>query len=181
MNTGLDTGDILLMNKVRIKPQDDAQSLHDKLAYKGALLILETLQQLGAGTLSPSPQDSNLSSYAPKLSKEDGQICWDQSALEIHNRVRGLSPWPGAFSYIGSRRFCICKTEITTGDPLDRPGIIVRIADRGIEVGTRDGRIIVTEIQLEGKKRMGAKSFLAGNKLATGEKFDDQPCLEIPS
>ena len=181
MDTRLDTGDILSTSKVPIKPEDDAQSLHDTLAGKGASLVLETLRQLDAGTLRPIPQDSNLSSYAPKLNKEDGLIHWDDSALKIHNRVRGLSPWPGAFSYIGSRRFCICKTEITTGDPLDRPGIIVRIADRGIEVGTRDGRIIVTEIQLEGKKRMGAKSFLAGNKLATGEKFDDQPCLEIPS
>ena len=63
----------------------------------------------------------------------------------------------------------------------DQPGNIVRTADRGIEVGTRDGRIIITEIQSEGKKRMAAKSFLAGNKLAAGEKFDDQPCLEIPS
>jgi len=181
MDTGLDTGDILLTSKVPIKSEDDSQSLHDSLAYKGASLVLDTLRRLDAGTLGFLPQDSSLSSYAPKLKKGDGLIHWDESALKIHNRVRGLSPWPGAFSFFGSRRFRICKTKTTTGDPLDRPGSIVRIADHGIEVGTGDGRIIVTELQLEGKKRMEVKNFLAGNKLAAGEEFDNKPRLEIRS
>ena len=181
MDIGLDTGDILLTSKVPINAEDDAQSLHDTLASKGASLILETLRQLDAGKLRPISQDSNLSSYAPKLNKVDGLIRWDESALKIHNRVRGLSPWPGAFSFLGSKRFRICKTEATAGNPSDQPGNIVRTADRGIEVGTRDGRIIITEIQSEGKKRMTAKSFLAGNKLVIGEKFNNKPRLEIPS
>ena len=171
MNSGLDTGDILLSRKVPITPADDAQSLHDTLASKGSSLILETLRKLDSGTLESICQESNLSSYAPKLKKEDGLIHWNQSASKIHNRVRGLTPWPGAFSFLGSRRFRIYKTETKTGDALDRPGVIVRIADRGIEVGTRDGRIVITELQLEGKKRMDVRSFLAGCKLATGSKF----------
>ena len=171
MNSGLDTGDILLTSKVPITPVDDAKSLHDKLSLKGSSLMLETLHQLDSGTLRSICQESSLSSYAPKLKKEDGLIHWDKSAFDIHNRVRGLTPWPGAFPFLGSKRFRICKTETKTGDSLDKPGVIVRIAGRGIEVGTKDGRIIITELQLEGKKKMDARSFLAGHKLVTGNKF----------
>jgi len=181
MNTGLDTGDILLTREVPIKSEDDAQSLADILAYKGAVLVLETLRQLDSGTLAPISQDSSLSSYAPKLKKEDGLIHWNKSALKIHNRVRGLSPWPGAFSFLGSKRFRIWKTETKAGIPLDQPGYIVRTTDRGIEVGTGSGRIIVTELQLEGKKRIDAKSFLAGYKLVDGSKFNNMPRLEVLS
>ena len=171
MDAGLDTGDILLSSKVSISDDDDAQSLHETLAHKGSSLVLETLHQLDSGLLEPICQDSDLASYAPKLKKEDGLIQWNQSAVQIHNRVRGLTPWPGAFSFLGSRRFRICKTETKTGDSLDQPGVIVRIAYRGIEVGTRNGRIIITELQPEGKKRMDARSFLAGHKLTAGNKF----------
>ena len=174
MDAGLDTGDILLTDKVPIHFEEDAQSLHDTLATKGASLVLETLRQLEAGTLKPLPQNSSLSSYAPKLKKEDGLICWDNPALTIHNRVRGLSPWPGAFSYLGPKRLSIRKTEVTVGEPSDIPGDIIRTSDRGIEVGTRDGRIIITELQPEGKKRMSAKSFLAGHKIVSGTKFDNK-------
>ncbi|MDP7058605.1 MAG: methionyl-tRNA formyltransferase [Nitrospinaceae bacterium] len=174
MDAGLDTGDILLTDRVPIHFEEDAQSLHDTLATKGASLVLETLRQLEAGTLKPLPQNSSLSSYAPKLKKEDGLICWDNPALTIHNRVRGLSPWPGAFSYLGPKRLSIRKTEITVGEPSDIPGDIIRTSDRGIEVGTRDGRIIITELQPEGKKRMSAKSFLAGHKIVSGTKFNNK-------
>ncbi len=174
MDAGLDTGDILLTDKVPIHFEEDAQSLHDTLATRGASLVLETLRQLEARTLKPLSQNSSLSSYAPKLKKEDGLIYWDNPALTIHNRVRGLSPWPGAFSYLGSKRLSIRKTEITVGEPSDIPGDIIRTSDRGIEVGTRDGRIIITELQPEGKKRMSAKSFLAGHKIVSGTKFDNK-------
>lgn len=174
MDAGLDTGDILLTDRVPIHFEEDAQSLHDTLATKGASLVLETLRQLEARTLKPLSQNASLSSYAPKLKKEDGLIYWDNPALTIHNRVRGLSPWPGAFSYLGPKRLSIRKTEITVGEPSDIPGDIIRTSDRGIEVGTRDGRIIITELQPEGKKRMSAKSFLAGHKIVSGTKFDNK-------
>ena len=179
MDSGLDTGDILLTSKVPIRSKDDAQSLHDILAFKGASLVLETLRRLDSGTLGPIPQDSGLSTYAPKLKKEDGLINWHESALKIHNRVRGLSPWPSAFSFLESKRFRICKTEIKIGDPIDRPGNIIRTTAYGIEVGTGDGTIVVTELQLEGKKRMAAKSFLAGHKIVIGTKFDNKPWIKI--
>lgn len=175
MNAGLDTGDILLSRKFLISNKDDAQSLHDTLAHQGSSLVIETLTQLDSGTLEATPQNSDLASYAPKLKKEDGLIKWNQPAVKIHNLVRGLTPWPGAFSFLESKRFKICKTEIKSCDLTDQPGVILRISGHGIEVGTQKERIIITELQPEGKKKMDVKSFLAGHKLIVGNKFSKQP------
>jgi len=174
MNAGLDTGDILLSKKVPIRNRDDAQSLHDILAHQGSSLVMETLNQLNSGSLEATAQNSDLASYAQKLKKDDGLIKWDQPAVKIHNLVRGLTPWPGAFSFLESKRFKICKTEIKSCDSPDQPGAILRISGHGIEVGTQKERIIITELQPEGKKRMDVKSFLAGHKLIIGNKFSKQ-------
>ncbi|MBT3515806.1 MAG: methionyl-tRNA formyltransferase [Nitrospina sp.] len=173
MDAGLDTGDILLSRKVQISDEDDAQSLHDTLAHKGSSLILETLSQLHSGSLKKIRQNPSLSSYAPKLKKEDGLIQWNQPAFKIHNLVRGLTPWPGAFSFCDSKRFKICKTEIKDCDSIDLPGLVLRISGNGIEVGTQNKRIIITELQPEGKKRMHVKSFLAGHSLSIGSTFTE--------
>ncbi|MBT4374736.1 MAG: methionyl-tRNA formyltransferase, partial [Nitrospina sp.] len=174
MNTGLDTGDILLSRKVPIRNNDDAQSLHDTLAHQGSSLVLETLCQLDSGSLDATAQNSDLSSYAPKLTKDDGLIEWNQPAVKIHNLVRGLTPWPGAFSFLGSKRFKICKTETKICGLPNQPGVILRVSGHGIEVGTQKERIVITELQPEGKKRMHVKSFLAGHKLIIGNKFSNQ-------
>ena len=174
MNAGLDTGDILLSRKVLIRNKDNAQSLHDTLAHQGSSLVMETLNQLDSGSLEATSQNSDLASYAPKLKKKDGLIEWNQPAVKIHNLVRGLMPWPGAFSFLRSKRFKICKTETKSCDLTDQPGVILRISGHGIEVGTQNERIVITEIQPEGKKRMDVKSFLAGHKLIIGNKFSKQ-------
>ena len=174
MNAGLDTGDILLSRKVPIRNNDDAQSLHDILAHQGSSLVLETLCQLDSGSLDATAQNSDLSSYAPKLTKDDGLIKWNQPAVKIHNLVRGLTPWPGAFSFLGSKRLKICKTETKICGLPNQPGVILRISGHGIEVGTQKERIVITELQPEGKKRMHVKSFLAGHKLIIGNKFSNQ-------
>ena len=175
MNAGLDTGDILLSRKVPIHNKDDPLSLHDTLAHQGSSLVMETLNQLDSGSLEATSQNSDLASYAQKLKKEDGLIKWNQPAVKIHNLVRGLTPWPGAFSFLGSKRFKICKTETKSCDLTDQPGVILRISGHGIEVGTQKERIVITEIQPEGKKRMGVKSFLAGHKLIIGNIFTKRP------
>ena len=174
MNAGLDTGDILLSRKVPIRNRDDAQSLHDILAHQGSSLVMETLNQLDSGSLEATAQNSDLASYAQKLKKDDGLIKWNQPAVKIHNLVRGLTPWPDAFSFLGSKRFKICKTETKSCDLTDQPGVILRISGHGIEVGTQKERIVITELQPEGKKRMDVKSFLAGHKLIIGNKFSKQ-------
>ena len=175
MNAGLDTGDILLSRKVPIRNKDDALSLHDILAHQGSSLVMETLNQLDSGSLEATSQNSDLASYAPKLKKEDGLIKWNQPAVKIHNLVRGLTPWPGAFSFLGSKRFKICKTETKSCDLTDQPGVILHISGHGIEVGTQKERLVITELQPEGKNKMDVKSFLAGHKLIIGNIFTKQP------
>jgi methionyl-tRNA formyltransferase len=171
MDEGMDTGDILLTQKIPIADADNAQTLHDKLAEAGGALVLETLKRIENNSLTPIAQDSSQASLAPKLKKEDGLIHWEKDAVSLRNQVRGLEPWPGAFTYLNSKRLRICAVETTADEPQDHPGEVVRISDHGIEVGTGKGRLIITELQPEGKKRMSAKSFLAGNKIINGERF----------
>lgn len=175
MDKGMDTGDMLLKREVPIARIDTAQTLHDALAEAGASLAVETLEQLEQGKLHPVPQDHGAATHARKLKKEDGHIFWNQSAENIYNQVRGLDPWPGAYTFLNGKRLKCCKAETTTGTADDAPGRVARVSDFGIEVGTEDGRLIVTEIQPEGKKRMTAKSFLAGHKIQAGDQLDSSP------
>ncbi|GJL78582.1 MAG: methionyl-tRNA formyltransferase [Nitrospinaceae bacterium] len=178
MDEGMDTGDILLTEKTPITDSDNAQTLHDKLSEAGGSLVLESLRRLEDNSLTPLPQDSSQASYAPKLKKEDGLIHWEKDAVSLRNLVRGLEPWPGAFTYLNSKRLRLCAVETTSGEKKDQPGEIARLTDHGIEVGSGKGRLIITELQPEGKKRMSAKSFLAGHKMTRGERFEASltPC-----
>ncbi|QPJ66713.1 MAG: methionyl-tRNA formyltransferase [Candidatus Nitrohelix vancouverensis] len=171
----LDAGDILLTHKLPIRDEDDAQTLHDALAEAGAPLTLETLAKLEAGTLTPIAQDESQVTYASKLKKEDGLIDWNHPARAVWNRIRGVHPWPGAYSFLKGRRLRICKAESTSGEAGEEPGRVVRVSGAGIEVGTTDGRVLITELQPEGKKRLPVKSFLAGNSVAPGDAFTMEP------
>jgi methionyl-tRNA formyltransferase len=171
MDAGMDTGDILLVEKTPIADADNAQTLHDKLAAAGGALVLETLHQLENNSLTPVVQDSSQATLAPKLKKEDGLIHWEKDAVSLRNQVRGLEPWPGAYTFLNSKRLRICAVDTASGEPEDQAGAVVRITDCGIEVGTGKGRLIITALQPEGKKRMSAKSFLAGHKMIKGERF----------
>ncbi len=172
MDKGLDTGDILLMKKVVIEQEDTARDLHDKLAEAGGALALETIEQLQQGRLKFIPQNDAESTYAPKLTKEDGCLNWEQEAEALRNRVRGMEPWPGAFGFLKGKRLRFCKVETGPGEKEDTPGEVMRVSDYGIEIGTLKDRIIVTEIQPEGKKRMDVKSYLRGHPVASGDRFE---------
>ncbi len=172
MDQGLDTGDILLMKKVAIENDDTAQHLHDKLSEAGGALVLETVDQLEKGLLKFIPQNDTESTYASKLKKEDGCLHWGQEAEIIRNRVRGMEPWPGTFGFLNGKRLRFCKVETGPGTKDDAPGVVMRVSDYGIEIGTLKDRIIVTEIQPEGKKRMTVKSYLQGHAVESGERFD---------
>lgn len=175
MDVGMDTGDMLLTRKIFIKDSDTARTLHDTLSQEGAALVLETILLLERQGLTPVPQDNLLATYAPKLKKEDGLIQWNTPAAKIKNLVRGLEPWPGAYAFYKSKRLKICAVEISAGEPTDVPGTLLRLSDYGIEVGAGDGRVIVTELQPEGKKRMSAMDFLRGNAMSKGDCFDILP------
>ena len=172
MDKGMDTGDILLVDETPIEQNDDAQSLHDKLSEQGGKLVLETLSRLQKNDLLPTPQNSDLASYAPKLKKEEGLINWEQPATTLLNQVRGLTPWPGTYTLLNKKRLRILKVQVAEGAPGDRPGQVARITDMGIEVGTGQDRLVIIELQPEGKKSMPAKSFMAGYKIERGILFD---------
>lgn len=175
MDKGMDTGDILLMQETPVHETDNAQTLHDTLSEMGGALVLETLKRLEENTLLPVPQDHSQATYAGKLKKEEGLIHWEQSATTLFNQVRGLTPWPGSYTLFNKKRLRIIKAEVATGSPDDKPGQVARVTDMGIEVGTGDGRLVITELQPEGKKSMSAKSFLAGHKIEQGTLFDPVP------
>ena len=172
MDKGMDTGDILLMQETPIHKTDTAQTLHDTLSEIGGALILETLKRLIENTLLPTQQDHSQVTYAAKLKKEEGLIHWDQSATTLSNKVRGLTPWPGTYTLLNKKRLRILKVRVGEGSPDDTPGKVARVTDVGIEVGTGQGRLIITELQPEGKKSMPTKSFLAGHKVERGTLFD---------
>jgi len=171
MDKGMDTGDILLIKETPIEQEDDAKSLHDKLAEQGGELVLETLARLEQNNLLPTPQNSDLASYAPKLKKEESLIDWELNANSIFNKIRGLTPWPGTHTLYNGKRLGILKGEVISGDTSDRPGYVERITDSGIEVGTGEKRLKITELKPEGKKAMPVKSFLSGYKINPGDKL----------
>jgi len=171
-----DTGAMLLQKEVEITREDNAGTLHDKLMAAGAELAVETLRQLGEGTATPIPQPvtENLIP-APKIFKEDMHIRWDDTAEQIYNHVRGLSPYPAAFSFIGFRHHeneewknCVLKIfeiEITDRPSVLKPGRITIETDKTMFISTKNFDVSVKILQIEGKKRMNIHDFLAGFRI----------------
>jgi methionyl-tRNA formyltransferase len=174
IDAGLDTGDILLKREVGIQDDDTAETLGERLSQLGADLMMETLRRLEQGGLEAQPQDDAQATLAPILKKEDGRIDWNLPALEIWNRIRGLRPWPGAYTTFRGKSLHIwAPLRPTAGEtmPLD-PGTL--IPDRGrLRVICGQGTLLeLEEVQLEGRKRMPVRDFLNGVKVALGEKVD---------
>jgi methionyl-tRNA formyltransferase len=166
MDVGLDTGDMLLKKATPIDPDENTQTLHDRLSLIGAEALAETLDLLTAGKLVREKQDDALTCYAPMLKKDDGLIDWNEEPQQIRNLVRGMTPWPGAFSFVDGRMVKIYQVRTATGEGV--PGTVIHTGRDGLEVACAGGSIIVEELQLEGKKRLPARDFLAGYKIAPG-------------
>ncbi len=169
IDAGLDTGDILLKQETPIDPGEDAAALGRRLAEIGAPLVAETLRGLEAGSLQPTPQDHSLATLAPILKKEDGQIDWRWPAAEIVNRVRGLIPWPGAYSQFRGEALQIWKAIEITGDTA-YPGTLVTKGGR-LMARCGSGLVELLEVQQPGKRRIPASAFLNGARLREGEKL----------
>lgn len=169
MDVGLDTGDMLLKKITPINAEDNASTLHDRLSVLGAETMNETLEILAAGELKPEKQDESLTCYAPMLKKDLGSIDWNRPAAAIFNLVRGVTPWPGAYSVIDGKVIKI--HQVRTGDSCGSPGELLAVSKSGIEVGTAEGSIIIEELQLEGKKRLKVADFIAGCQLSIGSRF----------
>lgn len=166
MDVGLDTGDMLVKRATPIDPDEDTQSLHDRLMVLGAETLAETLDLLVAGSLKPEKQDDSLSSYAPMLKKEDGLIDWCKKPQTIKNLVRGMNPWPGAFTLLDGKTLKIYRVMVAEGHGI--PGTVLKADRGGLEVACNDGSLSIYELQLEGRKRLSAAEFLAGYKIEPG-------------
>jgi methionyl-tRNA formyltransferase len=172
----LDAGDMLAKSVRAISADETSEQLEQALARDGASLLIEVLDQLEAGTLRAEPQDESASTYAPRLRKEEGLIDWTQPARRIHDQVRGLYPWPHAYSYLEGARLIVWKTEVrlkadTTKQRDATPGTIVDTTRDAIEVATGDGLIALTEVQAEGRRPMSTRDFLPGRPVRPGMKL----------
>lgn len=164
MNEGLDTGDMLLKAEVEIDENMNVGDLHDILMHKGADLLLETLEKLEKNELSPQKQDDSLSSYAPMINKEDRKINWKLPAKDIHNLIRGLSPWPTAYFTMDEDTVKVYKASYINDDSDYQPGYVIKANKDGIFVKAGEGAVILKEIQMPGKNKMPVEAFLRGNK-----------------
>ncbi|MBX3301658.1 MAG: methionyl-tRNA formyltransferase [Nitrospira sp.] len=171
MDEGMDTGPMLLQERMAIMPDDTAGTLVPRLAELGGRLLVETIAQLKAGTLTPKKQDDGQATLAPLLKKEDGLIDWTMSAPSLANRVRGLSPWPGAYTFFGEERWNIWKAVATRAATSDKPGTIVAVDKQSILVATGEGMLDLREIQTANSKRMPVSQFLAGHKVSPGRQL----------
>lgn len=168
MDEGMDTGPMLLQERIPIMPDDTAGTLAPRLAELGGRLLVETIKQLKAGTVTPRPQDHAQATMAPLLKKEDGVIDWARSAQAIANRVRGLSPWPGAYTFLGHDRLNIwCAVAKPTRSD-EQPGTIIAVTKHSLQVATGEGVLELVEIQTANSKRMTAAQYLAGHRVGVG-------------
>jgi len=169
MDIGLDTGAMLVKREVAISANETAGQLHDRLALLGSEAMAETLARLCAGTLRPMPQDDSLSTYAPMMKKEDGCIDWSQDSLSIHNLVRGLDPWPAAYTLLDGETLKIADTHVCAGS--GPAGTILKADSNGVVVACGQGALNIGELQLPGKKRLPAADFVRGRALTVGTKL----------
>ena len=169
IDAGLDTGDMLLKRETDIGPDENAIELGERLALMGAGLLVETLSGLTAGTIVPEKQDSSQATYAPLLKKEDGVIDWSRPAQAIHNQVRGLQPWPGAYTTFRGAPLQVWKSRLASaGGPA---GCIVKV--KPLTVAAGKGALELLEVQPQGRKRMSGADFANGQRLSENESLGE--------
>jgi len=173
MDEGIDTGAMILKETVAIDSQETGASLHDKLAHAGAVEALRALNLIDSGTAKKTPQDDALASYAPMLEKDTGRIDWTKNAVEIERLVRGLYPWPSAFSELDDLgNVKITKATALTHNSHGEPGTIIDIDNKkGVFVATGAGALLIERLQVSGKKEMDTPAFLLGNNMQVGLRF----------
>ena len=171
MDVGLDTGDMIAKREVRVAEDETGGSLFDKLAKVGAKLCVETMDMLEKGTATFTPQNNELSTHTSMITKDLGNIDWKKPAVELERLIRGLNPWPSAYTHLGNKTFKIWKAKVILENSEYQPGCIVCADKHDLIVQTGAGQLALLEVQLEGKKRMEADAFLRGNQVETGTFF----------
>lgn len=165
MDEGMDSGNILLQQETTIDATENYGQLHDRLAILGTALLIEVIDRMSSGAVFSKPQDTSGVTFAPRLTKEMGQINWSSGAGEIVNLVRGLSPEPTAYTTLSGQPLKIFAAEAVDGDVKDTPGTIGPLTSRGLTVAANNGFVFLKEVQLAGKKKMTIDNFLRGYRL----------------
>jgi methionyl-tRNA formyltransferase len=169
-DTGMDTGDILLIDKIAITDDMTAGELHDILAELGAKTLKDTLHHLEAGTLIRVPQDNKEATYAPMMEKTIGEINWAKPSNEIHNLVRGTNPWPGAYTFYNGEKMKVWRTYLLNRSGTDKkPGTIIGVSKEGIDVACADGVLRIKEVQFQSCRRMCVEEYICGHTIGEGE------------
>jgi methionyl-tRNA formyltransferase len=164
----LDAGAMFAKSKRAIGPEETSADVERDLAQLGAPLLMRVVEQIASGTAHEEPQDESTSTYASRLTKEEGLMDWTLPAASLHNRVRGLYPWPHAYTYLEGARLIVLKTRVDDRPAMDAPGTIVGVTRDEIEVSTGSGRLALLNVQPEGRRPMHVRDFLAGRPLSPG-------------
>ena len=168
MDIGVDTGDIILAKELSIDKDETGGGLFDKLAVIGAEACVEALARIETGTATRTPQNHEEATHVSMISKEFGDIDWKRSAVEIERLIRGLNPWPSAYTTLEGKTFKIWKANVVNENSSYRPGYIATVTKNSIMVQTGEGMLELLEVQLEGKKRMETDAFLRGYNVEAG-------------
>lgn len=165
-DVGMDTGDILLEESIDIDESANVGVLHDLLASLGAKVLKETLERMKQGSLKRIKQDDSMATYAPMVDKETGRIDWNMPSLDIHNRIRGVTPWPGAYTFYEGKRMKLIQSMYTRNETMGTPGEILDINKEYIEIAANPGTVRIYEIQFENCRCMPIE--VCGHNLNTG-------------
>ena len=168
MDVGMDTGDMIATREVVIGEEETGGGLFDKLAEVGAKLCVDTMVKIENGTATRTPQNHDEATHVSMISKELGNVDWNKSAVEIERLIRGLNPWPSAYTQLAGKTFKLWKAKVVKEDTDKMPGTIVRVGKDSLDVQTGSGLLSLLEVQLEGKKRMEVDAFLRGYQVEEG-------------
>jgi methionyl-tRNA formyltransferase len=170
----LDAGPMLAAVRCPVGPDDTSVDVQRQLAELGGSLLVETLDRFGVDDIPETPQDDSQATYAPPLTKEDGVVVWSRAAADIHNQIRGLHPWPHAFSFLDGQRLILHRSAAVDEPVNEVPGTVLAAEGNDFRVATADGAIRLLEVQSEGRRPMDARVFLTGHRIARGSRFASQ-------
>jgi methionyl-tRNA formyltransferase len=171
----LDAGPMLAVARRPIGPDETSEQVEQALAKLGADLLVATIDELSSGRVRETPQDETLATYAKRLTKDDGIVNWSWTADRLHNLIRGLHPWPHAFTFLHGRRIILLRSSRTSDTANAAPGEVIAAHGDELRVAAADGVLQLTAIQVEGKRPMSPREFLAGHRIAAGDHFTSQP------
>ncbi len=166
MEKGLDTGNVIMVEKIAIEDNDTAETLHDKLAGVGSRVLINTIERFEQGDFSSVKQDDEKATYAPMLTKGEGEIDWSKTSNEVYNLIRGMDSWPMAYTYCKGKRFVPYECERVDGK--GGCGEFIDVAKDAFSVAGSEGAIIIGSVKFDGKKKMSVKDYLVGNSIEKG-------------